>query len=195
MAHIGDVGDLRFHRSRALVIRAAGKTREALFTKQHGEGVDANRVAHGSEFPLHVIDREIAFSHGNGQITDAVAGGGGLRSTLWLAEKGSALLGIVSEQMAKDAEGAWGVTKTARDVAGGLVVDEERAESLILALHRELGGQEEFLIGLGDYLIYSTGLHTTIVLHKQGRVKMFWIPGSDERTDVKADKAYGVYSR
>jgi len=180
VAHIGDIGDLRFHRSRALVISATGKTREAFFTKQHSEGVDANRVARGSEFPLHVIDREIAFPHGDRQITDAVASGGGLRSTLRLAEEGSALLGIVAELMAKDAEGAWGVTKTAGDVAGGLVVDEEGAESLVLALNGELWGQEEFIIRLGDYLIYSTGLHTMIVLQKHATVNMFWIAGSNE---------------
>jgi hypothetical protein len=99
---------------------------------------------------------------------------------LWLAEKGSALLGIVAELMAKDAEGAWGVTKTAGDVAGWLIVDEEGAESLVLALHGELGGEEEFLIRLGDYLIYSTGLHNMIVLQKHATVNMFWVAGRDK---------------
>jgi hypothetical protein len=98
---------------------------------------------------------------------------------LWLAEEGSALLGIVAELMAKDAEGARGVTKTAGDVAGGLVIDEEGAESFVLTLHGELGGQEEFLVRLGDYLIYSTGLHIPIVLQKHATVNMFWIVKRD----------------
>jgi hypothetical protein len=104
------IGDLRFHRNRALVIGAAGKTREALLPKQDGKGVDADGVTGGSEFPLHVIDREIAFAHGYRQLPNAVAGRGGLRPALRLAKEGSALLGIVAELMAEDAEGARGVT-------------------------------------------------------------------------------------
>src|ERR1039457_3375398 len=46
----GGVGDLRLHSSRAFVIGAAGKTREALLTEQDGEGVDADGMAGGSQF-------------------------------------------------------------------------------------------------------------------------------------------------
>src|SRR6266542_3645132 len=108
-----DLGDLRFHRHRTLVVGATWKTREALLTEQDGEGVDADGVASGSEFAPHVIDREIAFTHGNRQITDAVAGGRGLRPTLRLAEEGGALLRVVAELMADDAEGARGVAEAA----------------------------------------------------------------------------------
>src|SRR6266567_4074143 len=51
------------------------------------------------ELTLHVIDGEIAFAHGHGQIANAVAGGRGLRSALGLAEEGSAFLRIVAELM------------------------------------------------------------------------------------------------
>ena len=44
----------------------------------------------GSQFALHVIDREIAFPHGHGQITNAIAGGRRLRSAMRLAEEGGA---------------------------------------------------------------------------------------------------------
>src|SRR6266436_10146999 len=98
-AHVGDVGDLRLYRNRAFIVGTAGKTREALLAEQDGEGVDADGVAGGSELALHVIDREIAFAHGNSQITDAVAGGRGLRATLRLAEEGGAFLRIVAEQI------------------------------------------------------------------------------------------------
>src|ERR1035438_839978 len=52
-AHIGDVGYFWLHVSRAFVVSAAGKPGEALLTEQDGEGVDADGVAGGSEFPLH----------------------------------------------------------------------------------------------------------------------------------------------
>jgi len=113
----------------------------------------------GSEFSLHVIDREIAFAHGYGQITDAVAGGRGLRTALWLAEEGSAFLGVVAELMAEDAEGAGGVTEATGDVGRGLLIDEEGAEGFVLALQRELGGKEEVVVPRGRYLIRSAGLH------------------------------------
>src|SRR5712691_2816546 len=73
-------------------IGAAGKTREALLTKQNGEGVDADGMTGGGEFALHVIDREIALAHGHRQITDANAGGRGLGSALWQTEERSAFL-------------------------------------------------------------------------------------------------------
>src|SRR5260370_24426508 len=103
-AHIGDAGDLRLDRNRAFVIGAAGKTREALLTEQDGEGVDADGVAGGSQFALHVIDREVAFAHGNSQITDAVAGGRGLRPALRLSEERGAFLRVVAELKTEDAK-------------------------------------------------------------------------------------------
>ena len=63
-----------------------------------------------------------------------------------LAEEGIAFLGIVTELMAEDAEGAGGIAKAAGDVDGGLLIDEVGAEGFILALQRELGGQEEALV-------------------------------------------------
>ncbi len=48
--------------------------------------------------------------------------------------------------MANDAERAGGVAEAAGDVGGGLLIDEVSAEGFVLALHRELGGQEEILV-------------------------------------------------
>ena len=61
-----------------------------------------------------------------------------------MAEEGSALMGIVAELMAEDAEGARGVTEAAGDVGRWLIVDEEGADGLILALHGELGERKNF---------------------------------------------------
>ncbi len=116
-------------------------------------------MAGGGQFALHVIDREIAFAHSYRQIPNAVARGRRLRAALRLAEEGSALLGIMAELMAKDAEGAGGVAEAAGHVGRGLLIDEESAEGFVLALHRELGGKEEFLVGRSRYPICSAGVH------------------------------------
>jgi len=130
-------------------------------------------VAGGSEFALHVIDGEIALAHGYSQITDAIAGGRGLRTALGLAEEGSAFLGIVAELIAEDAEEAGGVAEAASDVGRGLLIDEEGAEGFVLALHRELRGQEEVLVSWCGYLIRSAGLHIQMMLQKHEAVNMF----------------------
>jgi hypothetical protein len=87
-----------------------------------------------------------------------------LGTALREAEEGDALLGVVAELMAEDAEGGRRVAKTAGDVAGRLFIDEKGAESFVLALQGELWGEEEFLVRRSDYLIHSTGRHNQIVL-------------------------------
>jgi hypothetical protein len=130
-------------------------------------------VAGGGQFALHVIDREIAFAHGDGQIPDAVAGGGGLRSAFGLAEEGSAFLGIVAELIAENAEGARRVAETAGDLGRGLLIDEAGTEGFVLALQGELRGEEEVLVGGCSYLIRSAGLHIVMMLQKHCPVNMF----------------------
>jgi hypothetical protein len=173
VAHIGDLGDFRLYRNGALVVGAAGQTRETFFAEQDGKGVDADGMTSGSEFALHVIDGEIAFAHGYGQITNAVAGGRRLRTAMRQAEEGSAFLGIVPELIAEHAEGAWRVPEAASDVAGGLVIDEEGTEGLVLALQGELRGEEEVLVSRRRYLIRSAGLHKQIMLPKHEAVNLF----------------------
>jgi hypothetical protein len=110
-----------------------------------------------------------------------------MRPALWLAEEGSAFLRVVAELIAKDAEGAGGVAEAAGDVAGGLLIDEVSAEGFVLALHRGLGGKEEVLVRRSDYLIYSTGAHTQIVLQKQSTVNMFWSVKGRQITECKQE--------
>ena len=82
-------------------------------------------------------------------------------------------MGIVAELIAEDAEEAGGVAEAASDVAGWLLVNEEGAEGLVLALQRELRGKEEVLVARCDYLIRSAGLHIQMVLQKHEGVNMF----------------------
>jgi hypothetical protein len=193
VAHIGDLGDLRFHGWGALVVSAAGKPREALLTEQDGEGVDRDDVVGGGKFPLDVIDRKIAFAHGYGQITDAIAGGGGLRSTMGLAKERGAFVGVVAEVMTKDPKGARRIAETSGNVAGGLFIDDEGAERLVLALHGELWGKEEPLVGRYHYLIHSTGLHIQIVLSKHSAVNMFWPFGPNNQQKAGSTVAKCVF--
>jgi hypothetical protein len=116
-------------------------------------GIDGDGVAGSGQFATNVIDREIAFAQGDGQIADAVAGRSRLRSTLRLANEAVAFLGAVAELMAEDTEGADGIAATAGDVAGGFFIDEVGAEGLLLALHGELWGEEELLVAESAYLI------------------------------------------
>jgi hypothetical protein len=92
---------------------------------------------------------------------------------LWLAEERSAFLGIVAELMAKDTEGAGGVTETTGDVGRWLLINEVGTEGFVLALQRELRGKEEILVARRRYLIRSAGLHIQMMLQKQHRVNMF----------------------
>jgi hypothetical protein len=58
--------------------------------------------------------------------------------------------------MAPDAKGADGIAETAGDVAGGFFIDNEGAESLLLALEGRTVGEEKLLVGGSNYLIGST---------------------------------------
>jgi hypothetical protein len=92
---------------------------------------------------------------------------------LRLAEEGGSFLRVVAELMAEDAEETRGVAEAAGDVGRGLFIDEEGAESFILALQRELRRQEEVLVARCGYLICSAGIHNHIVLPKHEAVNMF----------------------
>lgn len=54
---------------------------------------------------------------------------------------------IVAELIAEDAEGAGGIAEAAGDVGGRLLLEEVSPEGFLLALHGELRGQEEVLVG------------------------------------------------
>ena len=146
-AHVGDLSDLRLHRGWTFLVSPSGQARKAFFPKQNDQGVDADGVAGSGQFPLHVVHRKIAFAHGHSQIPDSVAEGSILRAALRLAEEGSALFGVVAELVTEDTKSARGIAETAGDLGGGLLVDEESAQGLVLALQGKLGGEEELLVG------------------------------------------------
>ena len=96
-----------------------------------------------------------------------------MRAALRLAEEGSAFFGVVAELVTEDPESARGIAETAGDVGGGFLVDEESAQSLVLALQGKLGGEEEFLVGRCRYLIVGTDMHIHMMLQEHFVVNMF----------------------
>jgi hypothetical protein len=72
----------------------------------------------------------------------------------------------VTELVAQDPEGAWGIAEPSGDIRGGLLIDEKSAQRLVLSLEGELRGEEEVLIGRCCYLIASTGWHNIMMLQE-----------------------------
>jgi hypothetical protein len=91
---------------------------------------------------LNVIDREVPFAHGHHQFADRIAGRCGVRAGQ-AAEEGRALLRVVAELMAQDAEGAGGIAEPPRRLGGRQLFDEVGAEGFVLAMERRFGGDEE----------------------------------------------------
>jgi len=79
----------------------------------------------------------------------------------------------MAELMAEDPKSAAGIAEAAGDIGGGLSVDEEGTQGLVLTLHRELGREEERLVGRENYLIWSTSLHINMMLQKHYEINLF----------------------
>ena len=103
-----------------------------------------------------------------------------------LAEERSAFFRVMAELIAEDAEGARGVAETAGDIAGRLVIDEAGAEGFVLALQRELRGEEEILVRWSRSVSRSAGVHIQIVLRKHSLVNMFVEWGSYQARNATA---------
>ena len=96
-----------------------------------------------SQLALHVVDREVALAQGHGRLADAVAGGSRARAALNLAEEGGALLGVMAELMAQDAEGAGRIAEALGGFGRRELFDEESAQGLVLPLEGLFGGKED----------------------------------------------------
>jgi hypothetical protein len=126
-----------------LLVEAPGQACEALLTEKDGEGVDADGVPCVGQFTSDVVDGEVSLAHGDGQVSNTIALGGGVRSRRGRGEERRPLGGIMSELMTEDAKGPRRVAEAVRDLVGGYLLDEVSAEGLILPLERRFGGQEE----------------------------------------------------
>src|SRR3954471_12388815 len=102
-----------------LLVEAPGQTGEGLLTEKDGEGVDADGVPRVGQFASDVVDGEVSLPHGDGQVPNAVAVGGGVRARDGRGEEHGPLGGIVSELMTEDAKGPRCISEAVRDLMGG----------------------------------------------------------------------------
>jgi hypothetical protein len=124
------------------LIQASRQACESLLAEEDREGIDADGVPRVGQFASDVVDGEVPLAHGDGQVANAIALGGGVRSGGVGGKEHGPLGGIVSELMTEGAKGPGCVTEAARDLVGGLLLDEVGAEGLVLPLLRRFGGQE-----------------------------------------------------
>ena len=142
-AHVGHGRRVRLQPVRPLVIPTTGQPGEALFPQQDRQGVDAGRVAGRRQLPLDIVDGQILLPHRDSEIPHAVTNRRGLRPMFERLEESGALAGIMAKLVTEDPEGAGRVAKAARHDVGGLALDEESAQGLILPLARRIGGEKE----------------------------------------------------
>jgi hypothetical protein len=121
---------------RSFVIAAARQAGEALFAHEHSQGIDADSMAGQSQFALDVIDGEVLFAQGHGQLADAIAHRSPVGAGFGVLEEGGAFLGVVAEVVAENAQGVGGITEAAGDLGAGQFLDEEGAEGFVLAVER-----------------------------------------------------------
>jgi hypothetical protein len=164
---IGDGRGLRFERGGPFVIAPPREAREALLAHQHGQGIDADRVTGGGEFPLDVIDGEIPLPHRHREGPDAISDRRMAGAALGLAEEGRAARRGVAKLRAQDAERAGRIAEPARHRVGGLAFDEERAERFVLPVEGLTGLEEEAGLGGWRYLIPSTVSHIYMMAYKR----------------------------
>jgi len=66
-----------------------------------------------------------------------------VRSGLGMLEERRALMGVVAELVAENAERVGGVAEAAGDFGSGQFLDEEGAQGFVLAMKRRLGAEKE----------------------------------------------------
>ena len=118
------------------LIEAPGQTREARLAEEGREGIDAEVVPGGGPLAAEVVDGEVPLPHGDDQVADAIAGGGGVWPLADGREEGDALGGVVAELVAEDAAGPRRGAEAASDLVGGESLDEVGVEGLVLSLER-----------------------------------------------------------
>jgi len=100
-------------------------------------------VSGSGQLPLDVIDGEIAFPHRDHQVSQRITDRSQSRLLGDAREEPCAKVGIVAKLMAEDAEGTWGITKSAGDLDRGKLLDEEGTQGFVLPLEMRFGGEEE----------------------------------------------------
>ena len=100
-------------------------------------------------------------SHGQG--AHAIPCGGVVWAGLGVLEKAVALVPVMAEVRAEDAEGIGGVTEALGGLGSGQLFDKIGAERLILAVGGGFRGEEEAGLRGNSYLISSIDSHIYIL--------------------------------
>jgi hypothetical protein len=87
-----------------------------------------------------------------------------------ILKEGVPFLGIMTELIAEDTKGPGGVSEPTGDFIGGVAVDEESPQSLVLPMEGFFGRQEEARIIGRCYLITMSDRHVNIMLKSQPHV-------------------------
>ena len=125
-----------------MVLGAAWQSRKTLLLEDDANIGRAQRVSLLLEEAANVINREVLLAGLDDAVADRIGFGSLLGAFGWGQEKGPG--GVLAEMVDQDPETARGVAKAAGGLLGGELVDEEGAQSLVLAVGG-VGGLEEGL--------------------------------------------------
>ena len=125
-----------------LIIGAARQSRKTLLFEDDANIGRAQGVSLLLEEAANVINREVLLAGLDNAVANRIGFGSVLGAFGWGQEKGPG--GVLSEMMDQDPETALGVAKAAGGLFGGELVDEEGAQSLVLAVGG-VGGLDEGL--------------------------------------------------
>jgi hypothetical protein len=141
-----DIGDGRWLWPKgfgAVVVKSSRETGEAFLPQQEGQCVDADALPRPRQFPLNVIDGEVAFPHGDDQIPERIADRSRCRSLKDGRKEPGAEVEIVAELMAEDPKGPMGIAEATGDFDRTELIDEVGAEGFVLPLEGRFRDEEK----------------------------------------------------
>ena len=131
----------RMRPRRSLLLASSRQAGETLLAENLLDGGGAQGLALLLEKLADLIGGMILFSQGDDQVPGRGLLGLRLGTVPRVEEEGG--VGIATELVAEDAEGAGSITEVGGDVGGGFVLDDIGAQGFVLALFRMEGRKEE----------------------------------------------------
>lgn len=100
-------------------------------------------MAVAAQFPLDVVDREVALAHGHHQLAHPIPSRRRLRPPTEVAEEALLAIAVTAELMAQDPEAAGGIAEPLGDLFRRQLVREVGSQGFILALQGLDGLEKE----------------------------------------------------
>lgn len=142
-AHGGAGGRLGAQGRRPFFVEAAGQAGEAFRAQEHAAGLDADGVPGSGAVALDVGDGQVALAQGDDEFANRLAHGGLAWPVRYDPEEAGALVGIVANRVAEDAQGAARVAEATCRLARRQPLDEEGTGCFVLTVTRVVGGEKE----------------------------------------------------